>query len=150
MNKLSFFLTHAENRKIALLFIHGFTATPSELYPTARIIYQTGEINVMGVLLPGHGSTPGQLNKASWQDWYQEVNDKIDFLKRKYQKIFIAGLSMGSLLALAAAERRQDLAGIILINIPVLFKDKKINIPLISILSWFKKYWLKGNSPEIF
>ncbi|MDR1615791.1 MAG: alpha/beta fold hydrolase [Syntrophomonadaceae bacterium] len=150
MDKLSFFLTYAENQRTALLFVHGFTATPSELYPAARIIYETGGINVMGVLLPGHGSNPGQLNKTSWRDWYREVNDKIDFLKRKYQKVFVAGLSMGALLALAAGERRRDLTGVILINIPAIFKDKKINIPLITMLSWFKKCWPKKDEKEFY
>ena len=50
------FLSGSNN--IAMLFIHGFTASPSEIYPVAKLVHQATGITVSGVLLPGHGSIP--------------------------------------------------------------------------------------------
>jgi carboxylesterase len=103
----------------ALLFIHGFTASPSELYPTAELLHSLNSCTVSGILLPGHGTSPADLNKTSWEDWYQAVENEISRLSKEYENVFIAGLSMGALLALYAGSKYQDIKAIIAINTPI-------------------------------
>ena len=68
------------SQETALLFIHGFTASPSELYPTAQLIYDLCGYTLSGPLLPGHGSNPCSLNKSSWEEWYNAVRKELNFL----------------------------------------------------------------------
>jgi len=114
----SFLLTGDQG--IACLFIHGFSASPSEVYPVARLIFQQTGYTVSGPLLPGHGCTPQEMNQTCWEDWFGRVEDEIDYLERNHSRVFVAGLSMGGLLGLYAAGRRPDLRGVVAINTPIL------------------------------
>ena len=96
----------------ACLFIHGFTASPSEVYPVARLIFEKTGFTVSGPLLPGHGCTPREMNQTCWQDWFSRVEQEIDYLHRRHKRVFVAGLSMGGLLGLHAASRKEGLAGV--------------------------------------
>jgi carboxylesterase len=113
----SFLLTgHVDT---ACLFIHGFTASPSEVYPVARLLYEMTGCTVSGPLLPGHGTNPQNLNQTGWQDWLDRIEQEIEYLQRKHTRIYIAGLSMGGLLTLHAASKRRGLQGVIAINTPI-------------------------------
>ena len=57
---------------VGVLLVHGFTATTAEIQPLAETLYSAG-YTVSGPLLPGHGSSPEQLNKTKWQEWVQAV-----------------------------------------------------------------------------
>ena len=118
------------NNDTVLLFIHGITASPSEVYPTARLVHEKAQCSVKGILLPGHGTTLADLSKTRWTDWYKTVDIEITKLKKQYSRIFIAGLSMGGLLSLYAGIRRTDIKGLISINTPIFIK-----IPAVDILA---------------
>ena len=103
----------------ALLFIHGFTASPSEILPTAKLIHQNNRHTISGILLPGHGSSARYLQDTTWQDWYAAVQKELLFLLEKFARVFIAGLSLGALLALHAAREFRAIKGVIVINAPI-------------------------------
>lgn len=130
------------NHETGLLFIHGFTASPSELLPTAQLLHEKG-IDVYGPLLPGHGTTVKQLEATTWQDWYRCVKENVTQLLPNYQRLFIAGLSMGGLLALLAAVEIAELAGVIAINAPIYYKNRFINQWSIGFLRRFRTSWPK-------
>ena len=115
------------NNDTVLLFIHGITASPSEVYPTARLVHEKAQCSVKGILLPGHGTTLADLSKTRWTDWYKTVDIEITKLKKQYSRIFIAGLSMGGLLSLYAGIRRTDIKGLISINTPIFINIPKAN-----------------------
>lgn len=112
-----FFL--AGKKDTALLFLHGFTASPSEVLPTAQILHEERGFTVSGILLPGHGSHPRFLSQTTWQDWYKAVEEEVLYLAGNYENVYIAGLSMGGLLSLHAAFSRPELRGAITINAPL-------------------------------
>ena len=118
------------SQEIALLFIHGFTASPSELYPTAQLIYDLGGYTVSAPLLPGHGSDPRFLNKSNWEEWYNALKKELNFLMENYSRVFVGGLSMGGLLALHAGSKEEGLQGAISINAPIYNRS-----PLLTIIS---------------
>jgi len=107
------------SQKTALLFIHGFTASPSELYPTAQLIYQLNGCTLSAPLLPGHGSNPRFLNRSNWEEWYNAVEKELNFLMENHDQVFVGGLSMGGLLALHAGSQVKGLKGAISINAPI-------------------------------
>lgn len=109
----------AGNSDLALLFLHGFTASPSEVYPVARLIHEQNNCTVSAILLPGHGSSPEQLNKCNWLDWSGAVKTELDSLLARYARVFVGGLSMGGLLALNAGLEMEGLHGVVAINAPI-------------------------------
>jgi carboxylesterase len=136
----SFLLTG--HKDTACLFIHGFTASPSEVYPVARLIYEMTGVTVSGPLLPGHGTTPQHMNQTAWQDWYGRVLQELEYLQKKHNRVFLIGLSMGGLLALHAASKVEGLPGVIAINTPI-FTTSPRQMSLTTLLQYIKPYYPK-------
>lgn len=135
----SFLLTGA--RDTACLFIHGFTASPSEVYPVARIIYEKTGVTVSGPLLPGHGCSPREMNQTCWEDWYGRIKREIEYLSQRHERVFIAGLSMGGLLGLHAASEQQT-EGVIAINTPIYTTSSRL-MSMAPLLRYLKPYYRK-------
>ncbi len=135
-----FLLTGHEDS--ACLFIHGFTASPSEVYPVARLIYEITGFTVSGPLLPGHGSTPQYMNQTTWQDWFGRVVQEVEYLQKKHTRVYVIGLSMGGLLALHAASTIQGLQGAVSINTPI-YTSSPRQMALTPLLRYFVSYYPK-------
>ncbi len=126
----------------ALLFVHGFTASPSEVFPTAALINEMGDITVKGILLPGHGSSAEELNRTGWQDWSRAVNNECRSLQKDYLRVFVAGLSMGGMLTLHAGLQVHGLAGVVSINAPLFIRDTR-GIRWSPLIKYWRPYWPK-------
>lgn len=129
-------------KRVVVLFIHGFTASPSELYPVAKLLHEYYDCSTSGLLLPGHGSRPEDLNLCSWQDWFAAVKKELSDLQREYAEVFVAGLSMGGLLALYSGLHVPGISGVSAINTPV-FQRSSITAALAPLLRIFRPYWPK-------
>ncbi|MEY4108932.1 MAG: hypothetical protein RJB35_245, partial [Actinomycetota bacterium] len=104
------------NKEIGILLVHGFTGSPASMRPWAEYLNQRG-YTVKVPLLPGHGTTPHDLNLVKWQEWPAKVESDLQELLRTCRTVFICGLSMGGGTTLNIATRySKDLAGIILVN----------------------------------
>lgn len=107
---------HGANKKIGVLLVHGFTGSPASMRPWAEYLNQRG-YTVTVPLLPGHGTTPQNLNLVKWQEWPAKVENDLNLLLQTCEKVFICGLSMGGGTTLNVATRySKQLAGIILVN----------------------------------
>jgi carboxylesterase len=118
---------------VGILFVHGFTGSPASLRPWAEFIAAHG-YSIRLPLLPGHGTSPADLNKSAWNQWYATAEHEYLDLAAKCQKVFVFSLSMGGALTLRLAELHQP-AGIVLVN--PLIHIKGINGFLVPILSKF-------------
>lgn len=85
--------------EVCCLLLHGYTGSPSEMRPLGDFLAQNG-FAVSCSLLPGHGTSPRELSRCVWNDWYHAVEEEWNHLKLKHRKIFVIGLSMGGSLAL--------------------------------------------------
>ncbi|MFQ1007456.1 alpha/beta hydrolase [Gilliamella apicola] len=109
MQDLSYFLPGNKN---GVLLIHGLTGTPNEMRILANGLHKAG-FTVYAIQLAGHCGTEADLCKTSWQDWYQSVQDGADYLAQHVDNVFVAGLSMGALLALKlASDRPEQIKGV--------------------------------------
>lgn len=100
----------------AVLLVHGLTGTPAEMKHFGRVLSRKG-LTVACHELAGHCATIEALQATTWQDWFASVDRAFVALKKEYDQVFIAGLSMGALLALlVAAKRKQEVAGVILLS----------------------------------
>ena len=104
------------NKEIGVLLVHGFTGSPASMRPWAEYLNQRG-YTVKVPLLPGHGTTPEDLNLVKWEEWPAKVESDLQELLRTCRKVFICGLSMGGGTTLnVALKYSKELSGIILVN----------------------------------
>jgi carboxylesterase len=95
------------------LLIHGFTATTAEIRLIAEKLHADG-YTTSGVLLPGHGTRPEELNHTPWQMWLEKVKRSYEALLRECDRVFVIAESMGALLAIDLAAQHQEISGLLL------------------------------------
>ena len=84
------------------LALHGFTGSPSELgYLMDRV--GAGGFSVRAPLLPGHGTTPEDLQTRTFAEWLACAERELERLRKDESDVIVCGFSMGSLLALRLA-----------------------------------------------
>jgi len=104
---LDFILKHEENSKGAVLLFHGLTGSPFELKKYGQFLYNNG-YDVFAECLPGHGENFEEIYTVKYEDWLNFAYNKFQNLKSKYNKVFLSGLCLGAVLALAVAEKYPD------------------------------------------
>ena len=100
-NAGAFFLQGS--RDTGVLLVHGYTGAPAEMRMLGNFLQAKAGYTVLGVCLPGHCATVEALEQTTWQDWYKAVEDGVKKLHQHCRHIYIAGQSMGGLLAIKAA-----------------------------------------------
>jgi len=90
-----------------VLLIHGLTGTPNEMRFVARGL-QTAGFETECVRLAGHCGTEADLLATGWKDWFASVEQAAEALRKKVKHLFVAGLSMGAVLALKYAIEHPD------------------------------------------
>ncbi len=119
---LNFILKHENNSKGAVLLFHGLTGSPFELKKYGQFLYSNG-YDVYAECLPGHGEKFEEIYTIKYQDWLNFAYTRFDILKKQYDKVFVSGLCLGAVLALAVGIKfKNDVAGIIALS-TTLFLD---------------------------
>ncbi len=101
-----------EGGPVGVLLSHGFTATCWEVRQFAEALHRRG-YTVAGPLLPGHGTTPEELNRVPWQEWAAAGEQVYGRLAEKCRRVFVGGESMGGLVALYLASQHPQIAGVL-------------------------------------
>ncbi|HJW90807.1 MAG TPA: alpha/beta fold hydrolase [Anaerolineales bacterium] len=125
------------------LLIHGFTGSPKEMRWMGEYLAREG-ISVLGVRLAGHATRPEDMTRMRWEDWVVSVEDGWHTLKGVADQVFLAGLSMGGVLALLFAADH-PVSGVIAMSTPYALKDD-FRLPYVEILSWVWPRIAKGPS----
>jgi carboxylesterase len=108
--------------RTGFLFIHGLAGTTSEVRFVAQGVAKAGH-SAYCCHLPGHGGTESDLKRTRWQDWAESVEAAYCRLAEDTDRVIVAGLSTGALLALhLAANPNHTIAGVVLFS-PVLWYD---------------------------
>lgn len=95
---------------------HGFTGTTSEIRPLLDAVSARG-FAVHAPLLPGHGTTPHDLQAATFDAWVAAMAEVVGEATRRHGRIVLCGFSLGSLVAMELASRRPEgLAGVVLLG----------------------------------
>jgi carboxylesterase len=93
---------HLRGGRSGVLLIHGLTGTPTEMRFVGNGLHRAG-FSVLGVQLAGHCGDESDLLATGWRDWYASVVEAAARLRGQVDHLFVAGLSMGALLALKLA-----------------------------------------------
>ncbi len=99
---------HMPGGRNGVLLIHGLTGTPTEMRFIAKGLNRNG-FTVYGMQLAGHCGDEADLLATGRSDWYRSVVVAAEKLRSEVDRLFVAGLSMGSLLALKLAADRPDM-----------------------------------------
>ena len=108
--------------RTGFLLIHGLGGTPVELRLVARALHRAGH-TVHCPQLAGHCSSEADLLATTWQDWIASVEVALDQMKSCCDTIIIGGLSMGAVMAMHIAARRQDDIDGLALYAPTLWYD---------------------------
>lgn len=87
-----------------ILLLHGFSGSPWDVRPLADALIAQG-YSVAVPLLAGHGTKPDDLAETTWQDWLADARNALEWLSTQVERVHVAGLSMGALLALLLARQ---------------------------------------------
>jgi carboxylesterase len=118
-----------------ILLLHGLTGTPDEVEPLGKYLAQKG-ISTLAPWLKGHGTTPKDLSKTTWQDWAESVYEAYEEILKRCSQVFVGGLSMGGAQSLHLAAH-YPVAGVISMATPVRIFDFRFNaIAFFRFLQW--------------
>jgi len=129
--------------KQGVVLVHGYTGAPGEMRLLGEYLHQQG-LTVLGVRLAGHGTTPQDLNKTKWQDWYKAVSDGVYRLQAGCDRVSIVGLSMGGLLTIKAAAEL-PVAKAAILAAPIYVCDRRA--PYLPLLRFFIRYHMMPVKP---
>lgn len=119
-----------------ILLIHGYTGSPTEMRLIGDAFHAAG-VTVSGPRLPGHGATFEAMNRCTWRDWTGHVEQAYRTLADRCERVFVGGLSMGSVLALHLAARHPEIAGAIAYS-PAVWVQNRL-LPLTPLARYFVK-----------
>ncbi len=124
---------HPGEKRPGVLLCHGFTGTPAEVREFGEWLFTQG-FNVCAVRLPGHGTSPEDLSKTVWHDWYEHLQAQFKHLRELCDRVFLLGVSLGGLLSLRlAAEQGLEVAGVVTMGTPLVLADKRAIRPLLHL-----------------
>jgi carboxylesterase len=119
---------------ITVVLLHGYTGAPAELSQLAEALHAEG-FGVEAPLLVGHGTCLADLMPVQPSQWLEQVDGVVDRLLDQGQRVVVAGLSLGSILAIQAGMRRPAVEAVIAYSPPIVSGDPRARIaPVLSLL----------------
>lgn len=98
-----------------VLLTHGLSDSPYHMRHLAAFFQRHG-FRVLAVLLPGHGTQPGDLLHAHWREWAKTVAWGTDRLAEEADELYLAGFSAGAALSVLQAAHDQRVRGLFLFS----------------------------------
>ncbi len=128
-----------KGNETGVLLLHGFTGCVSHMRPLGDALHSRG-YTTMGINLPGHAATEGDMARYDWKDWLQAAKQAVLQLSKTCHTVVICGLSMGGVLALLVAEQMK-VAACVPISAPMAVRNRLISLaglfaPFYPRLSW--------------
>jgi esterase/lipase len=98
-----------------VLLTHGLSDSPYFMRHLAAFFQENG-FRVMAILLPGHGTQPGDLLDVSWQEWAKTVAYGAYKLAEEVDEVYLAGYSTGATLSVYQSLRDNRVRGLFLFS----------------------------------
>ncbi|WP_073956397.1 carboxylesterase [Thalassospira sp. TSL5-1] len=110
----------ANGHGVGFLMVHGLSDGPYLLRDVATSLHEAFPCATLhGLLLPGHGTVPGDLRDISRDDWQNMVTYGFESFDANIRHIIPVGYSMGAALLVRAAEDHRndpELSGMVLLS----------------------------------
>jgi esterase/lipase len=98
-----------------VLLTHGLSDSPYSMRHLAAFFQENG-FRVMAILLPGHGTQPGDLLEVTWQEWAKTVAYGAYKLAEEVDDVYLAGYSTGATLSVYQSLRDNRVRGLFLFS----------------------------------
>ncbi len=118
-----------------VLLTHGLTDSPYFMRHLA-VFFQENGFRVMAILLPGHGTQPGDLLDVAWQEWAKAVAYGTDRLAEEVDEVYLAGLSAGGALSIYQSQRDDRVQGLFLFSPALKISPRAERANLHKFYSW--------------
>lgn len=109
-----------DGERSGFLLIHGLTDSPYLLRSVAESLHERYPCALLrGLLLPGHGTVPGDTLKVGRDEWRAAVSYGVESVGAEVDAVYLVGFSLGTALALDYADGHRDdprLRGLILLS----------------------------------
>ncbi|GHG25203.1 alpha/beta hydrolase [Paracoccus aerius] len=108
-----------EATEVAILYVHGFSASPAELRPLPEQVAVRLGANLLAIRLTGHGMDGPALAAARAQDWWQDLAQGLAAARQMGRRVVVMGMSTGGTLAALAARDPQlgrMMGGVVLLS----------------------------------
>ncbi|EIJ80611.1 carboxylesterase [Bacillus methanolicus PB1] len=114
-----------EGGKRAVLLLHGFTGNSADVRMLGRFLEKKG-YTCHAPHYKGHGVPPEELVHTGPEDWWKDVLEGYEFLKKRgHDEIAVAGLSLGGVFSLKLGYT-QPVKGIIPMCAPMYIKSEEV------------------------
>jgi len=141
-----FLLLPKNHKQLGIVLIHGFLASPAEMKVFGERLASLG-YPVIGARLKGHGTSPWDLRKHTWEAWLASVEHAYQVMSKLTEEVAMVGFSTGGALGLQLASTQPDqLAGIIALGVPIKFRNKNMSfvVPVVhganKLVKWLSSY----------
>ena len=104
---------------VALVYVHGFSATKQEVRPLPDLVAKTLGANLYFTRLTGHGENGEMLARASVHDWVNDFAEALAIGKAIGERVVVISTSTGASLATWAAgqtELAAQMDGLVMIS----------------------------------
>lgn len=118
-----------------ILLTHGLSDSPYFMRHLAAFFQAIG-FRVMAVLLPGHGTRPGDLLDVSWQEWSRAVAYGTDRLAAEVDELYLGGYSAGGALSIYQSLRDERVRGLFLFAPALAITHRAAYASLHRLVSW--------------
>jgi len=118
-----------------VLLTHGLSDSPYMMRHLAAFFRQRG-FRVMTILLPGHGTQPGDLLDVIWQEWAKTVAYGAYKLAEEVDEVYLAGYSTGATLSVYQSLRDNRVRGLFLFSPALRITRKAALAKLHKLYSW--------------
>jgi len=118
-----------------VLLTHGLSDSPYFMRHLAAFFQENG-FRVMAVLLPGHGTQPGDLLEVTWQEWARTVAYGADKLAEEVDEVYLAGYSTGATLSVYQSLRDNRVRGLFLFSPALRITRRAALANLHKLYSW--------------
>ena len=96
------YYVEAPGARLGIILCHAYTGSTADVRPQAGLLNRQG-YGVLCPLFTGHGTTDIQdILNAGPEIWWQDLQEALAFMKERYEKVLVFGLSMGGVMAMRA------------------------------------------------
>jgi esterase/lipase len=107
-----------QRTRYALIYLHGFSASPPEMAPMPQEVAKSLGANLYLARLRGHGQDAEAMGRASANDWLNDAAEAYAIGERLGERVVVIGASTGATLAvwLATLPHVERLHALVLIS----------------------------------
>lgn len=113
--------------KKGILLIHGLLSSPFATRDIGNYFYKKGYL-VRSILLPGHGTVPGDLLEVEREAWYAAAEYGYRKITEQAEDISVMGISIGGTLAATLAYKHNSIEALYLITPSIKLRSKYVFI----------------------